>query len=586
MSRMTYEDALRLFRKGHLQALLDNFKTEANARGAEARCRILFAYTLALTDHTSPAESLTQLDNSNLTSSVRSQLESTIGVIGWRAGNRESAWQHLHAAVRWARESNDLERLAWAHLHLFRFAIEAGQPNGLPSILRDARTAVTRAAIPYLTAYLHVCVSVLEGQRGNLDDATRHCDIAESLLQIESNDWVRGAALMSRAVIAGMLCEFKETLDCSRTAYELAKINGSRRNRVAADITSGHALLLLGEFDKAERTLSAALHGTDVQSLRTMGAADSLSRLYLALGQLDKCEAILKLSTFSPHDEDTTNHSMHAERWGALTSAKLLLRRGRLDEALRWLRRLETQTYKLGDRPFDATIHLLLSETLARAEHWGECARRVIKADSAHATRIRELQGQFHYSMGRIIRHESGSFGRQLQERAKRIWSSQRVVSVPLELGDSLESKSEPKVLESQKTQTSQVKTVLNCVGAMFDLAYNPTLVGAELLRILEMSGCVSKPKMIAIRVAAADDTDGVAGRVVFPLDDGHPSEGSVALECAAPVRPQDALVLTDIVRIARAAFMLERTQQEQRRRAAIWPARPFEDQAGALFIA
>jgi len=59
-----------------------------------------------------------------------------------------------------------------------------------------------------------------------------------------------------------------------------------------------------------------------------------------------------------------------------------------------------------------------------------------------------------------------------------------------------------------------------------------------------------------------------------------------MALECSAPVRPSDALVLTDIVRLGRAAFMLERTQKEQRRRAAIWPSSPLEEQAGALFIA
>jgi DNA-binding NtrC family response regulator len=44
--------------------------------------------------------------------------------------------------------------------------------------------------------------------------------------------------------------------------------------------------------------------------------------------------------------------------------------------------------------------------------------------------------------------------------------------------------------------------------------------------------------------------------------------------------------LLADIFRIGRAALALEKAKQEERNRAALWPATPIEEQAGALFIA
>ena len=45
-------------------------------------------------------------------------------------------------------------------------------------------------------------------------------------------------------------------------------------------------------------------------------------------------------------------------------------------------------------------------------------------------------------------------------------------------------------------------------------------------------------------------------------------------------------MLLGDVLRIGRAAVALERARQEERRRAALWPADPVEEQAGALFLA
>jgi len=580
---MTYEDSLKLFRKGHFRELIDGFKSTGTAtRHAEPKLRILFAYVLALTDETSLAATLSNVDHSTLAPSVRSQAETTIGLINWRMGDLDSTWHHLQSGLRWARESGDAERIAWAHLHLFRFAIEAQPLDVLMGLLRDVRAAVVRAAIPYLTAYLHICVSALEGQRGHLDEAWRHCDIAESLLELEPNAWVLGASLVNRGCIACLRCDFKEATEYNRAAVELTRVNGSMRNRAAADITSGHIQMLSGEFEKAQRTLNAALKDPYVRGLRTIGAADSLARVYLALGEFDKCDSTLALVNFSDKQDDTTTNSVYARRWAALTRAKLLIRRGHLDEALSWLYDLETQSSQLGDGPFTAAVHLLIAQTLARAGRTAECADRILRADIAGITRSRDLQGQFYHSVGNIVAGDSTQVGRQLKDRAKRIWSTQGIVAVRSEMGDP--STTLPRNRVDRPTAKDRTQSVVNSLGSIFDIAYSPTLVGNELLNALDALGLSAKARIVETSHA---DREQPADSSSHVLSLGRGRQGkTVALICDFPRDPLNALVLSDIFRIGRAALALEKAKQEERNRSALWPATPIEEQAGALFIA
>jgi len=69
-------------------------------------------------------------------------------------------------------------------------------------------------------------------------------------------------------------------------------------------------------------------------------------------------------------------------------------------------------------------------------------------------------------------------------------------------------------------------------------------------------------------------------------LELGETSSHLVFIECAVPADPAKALLLSDVFRIGRAAVALEKARQEERSRAAIWPATPIEEQAGALFVA
>ena len=306
MSRMRYQEALALVRRGQFREFINTSARAGNPNEGEPNLRVLLAYALALTGDRSIELPLAKLDAGKLAPSVRSMLETTLGIVSWHAGDHHSSWRHLQAGVRLAREANAPERLAWAYLHFLRIAIDAQPLDALLAMLREVRTAVIRAGTSASTAYLHVCVSTLEGQRGHLDEATRHCDIAVSLLESEPNTWLLGSAFINRSCIACLRCNFREASEHVRNVIALTAVNGSVRHRAAAEIMSGYLQCLMGDFESAQRTLTNVLSKSDSKKPNA-DAADALARVYLATGDLERCEAALELSGFTSDDYTTTD---------------------------------------------------------------------------------------------------------------------------------------------------------------------------------------------------------------------------------------------------------------------------------------
>src|SRR5262245_41570469 len=145
MGRMTYEHCLQLFRKGHFRKLIQGVPDGRRLQDIETNMRVLLGYTLSLVGDTSFARSVLDLEPSRLVPTLRSQFECAVAIIRWRAGDTDATWKHFNLGINAAAESKDLERIAWAHLHLLRFAVDARPADALTVILPRARSAVVRA---------------------------------------------------------------------------------------------------------------------------------------------------------------------------------------------------------------------------------------------------------------------------------------------------------------------------------------------------------------------------------------------------------------------------------------------------------
>ena len=89
---------------------------------------------------------------------------------------------------------------------------------------------------------------------------------------------------------------------------------------------------------------------------------------------------------------------------------------------------------------------------------------------------------------------------------------------------------------------------------------------------------------MVEIGSSLECEADSAAHHVTLAL--GFIDGKQLSLTCELPQEPARAILLNDVIRIGRSALALERYRQEERNRAALWPADPVEEQGGALFVA
>ncbi len=173
-----------------------------------------------------------------------------------------------------------------------------------------------------------------------------------------------------------------------------------------------------------------------------------------------------------------------------------------------------------------------------------------------------------------------------MRNRALRIWSEQGVVSVQMEMEDPSSHLQDSDARERQgssKDVVQRTSTIVNSLAAAFDVAYSPRLLGIEMLETIKALRCGRDAKIIESRADAPSRTSSDAAFLV-PL--GVHERKNLTLVSEAPEHPAEAVLLADVLRIGRAAIALEKARQEERSRAALWPASPAEEQGGALFLA
>jgi DNA-binding NtrC family response regulator/tetratricopeptide (TPR) repeat protein len=584
---ITCEDADALFKRGEFLKLIDLagsiFVRDPNVA---VRQRLKLANALALAGNLAAANELARrYAEQTYDPSIRSHAECVLALAAWRNGDVASAAKHFPSALRLAAESKDTERIAWTYLHLLRFYIDFHPTDVVLSILPSVRKAVIVAGSRHATAYLHCCVSTLEGQTGRVDEAWRHCQLSESLLENEPNAWILGNSLLNRACVSSLNCDFKKAETYIQAAKDAYSASSNLRSLII-DGSLGYIQLQTGQFVSAQRTLAAILKDPDISEVRKQPVRETSARLHLALNQLDECSfQLARLRTEKVGEDGVPGY---ITRWAGITSARLLIRRGAFIDALEELRALERDSQQAlsRDLPFSAALHLTTAHVLARMGRNREAASRILSAGKADVARHRDLQGQYYYGCSSVL-PDSTRLTNQLKNRAFRLWATKGLVAARLEIEEAPLEVEEARDALKVTQQTAPVmpatiECVTNALAAAIDLAYSPRLIGHELASTINALGCASDAVVVETRKKVTSEP----GSRVAVLRLGEASGSNVFLQCTIPDDPTRAVLLADIFRIGRAALALEKAKQEERNRSALWPATPIEEQAGALFIA
>jgi len=300
------------------------------------------------------------------------------------------------------------------------------------------------------------------------------------------------------------------------------------------------------------------------------------------MGRLDECEEALRYVIDEVGKKDETLAAAYHVRWAAITKARLLIKRGAYRDALSWIERDEHQSLGIMDTAFVATRHLVAAQAQARTGNVASAANRMMLAHEAGATTVPELQPQYYYAASQIVRGTDCALADLLSHRAIRIWRGQGVVAVQSEMKDELDNEPVDDRLNAA-TSVRDVESVTDSLAALIDLADSPRVLADEMISVLQMLKCSPNARIIESRLGAPEPKASES-TIVMPL--GTHERRHLTLACPIPRETSKAIVLGDVLRIGRAALALEQARREERSRAALWPATPVEEEAGALFLA
>jgi DNA-binding NtrC family response regulator len=568
---LSYESALRLFRAGMFAALAKPFEHAGpNDSRLDPEVRGLIAHALVRLGRSTRARSLVAETLERGSPSVRIAGHIVFGLSSRSVGAFADALAHLQLAVRLAQEHSDSEVVAWAHLHLLRHLVDGGNAGLVQAMIPNVRTAVSRAGSPQATAYLHAVIATIEGERGRLDEGWRHCAIATSVLELAPNAWLACSVIRSQVSISVSQSRVIDALDLIKALANIAETHSLERDLVENEVNRGYIQLLKGDYERSLLALRRVVDSPSSSLRARLAALESMSRVFLATADLGNCQHLLQLIDAETAKDSALLHTS-AARWARLVRARLLMKQGDMESAVQVLESATPESSATADAPLAATLHLTSAQALARLSRPNEAARHLVDSEEGGASRFRDVQGQYYYAASVAVEATNSVLAHQLRERARRLWAHQGIVSLEREMDDGA---SRPGTKASVKARQA---AVINTLSSVIDLAHSPRLLGQELVSVLDEIGIDSS---VICRPSSAPQID---GRVELSI--GADRGEALTLICELPKAAEQAVLMRDVLRIGRASVELERYKEDERRRTALWPEAPIEEQLGALFI-
>jgi DNA-binding NtrC family response regulator len=523
-------------------------------------------------DTTRAATLIDRENNAGSPPQVRSRCELISGLIKRRQGDLSSAEVHFKSALHFAREAGDSDQVAWAALHSFRTRAETQPHDSLHKALRDVRREVNIAADPHITIYMHDSIALMESSLGRPTEARRHLRICHSLLERNPNAWLEQLVCLNSSFVDFVESKYEDGLRHLKKAKALLPLTGNRQ-RAIIECNEGHALLGLGKFSAAIDRFKSLVAGD--AGLPVLAALDGLARSYLAADDLDRCsEALEKLYGFVELDPNLS--SAFAARWTSITNAKLLLRRGLYERAESAIAQDFARASTSEDKLLGVMLKCLRVEALAGSNQPEQASKLLATLALVKMPITPDQYAMYYRAVGMSLLLGDHPLANAALVRADAIWQQAGNRCASAELAHRVRAVRRSKSIPSR---SEKYLSAISGLSAIFGFASNPLLVGDELKRVLESTDFEN------VALSESPLTTDQAAEEHAHLAVGEDSVKRFTISCALPKDPLKALVLGDVFRIARAAMALERFKEEERNRAALWPADPVETEAGALFL-
>jgi DNA-binding NtrC family response regulator len=571
---LTLEATKSLFSRGEYGAIVAQTDLKRSSlQSLSSKHRLLIAQAAFQAGNIPIAADIARREHGlTLPPELAARCEAILGLIDRRHGNWDEAQRHFQISLQHAKEARHQRQIGWSYIWLFRTFAELGPADRAAGMLAEVRSAVTRAGDTHLSAYMHDSIALMEASAGRILEARRHLLIGASMLERFPNAWLQQRLLLSTSFLDFLDCRYEDALRNLRNARELGDLAGAGLLPII-ECNEAHALTITGDFASAERRLRKVAESDSPQI--ALGALEGLARLYLVTDRLVECEKTL--SDCASLATDLKISSAFAGRWSSATRLRLLLRQGAFSEAAKDAAIYLQNARELDDKVLCAVLSFLKAEAVAGTGEAAVAARSLAGFGATEAIADSGLQSSYYRAVGSVLLRAGAQLSESMFARFLGICSAQDDHSGTLEIQQFREARAALRA--SRNGVKDATVRIVDCLAAAFNVAHNPALLGNELIAAIHTLNCAP-----GVKLSRHTRRKPVPPPDPWRLELGEVNGQTVFLSCAAPEDALKAVALAGVLRVGRAALALERAREEQRNRAALWPASPVEDEAGALF--
>ena len=330
MRLTTVESLIRRGRFTEALETLDKSRVETGERVLAETLRVIL---LERTGQHQQSKLLAErlLRNSQLLPEHRSSCEWSLGLVAFEEGRIDDAMSHFRRALSLAGTAGDLRAACFCQLRLMILIADRSGHQTIGPLLAQVRRNVTKLGDSIVSAALHISLGELEAKRGLVDSAIRHTKVGQELLQKEENLWLEGVAENTLMAISIICADPYSGIQHGNRVVQLAEESGANSLRRAALGNLGNLYFLTGDFRLSRQYLHQAQQVLPATALSN-GTLESLAVLCLAQGDLDEAASLLKEMETAVRAE--SDWMLYANRHSRLTLVELMIRQGRLPEAL------------------------------------------------------------------------------------------------------------------------------------------------------------------------------------------------------------------------------------------------------------
>jgi len=301
------------------------------------------------------------------------------GRIASARGDQSRAIALLSRALRHAEQSHDSRAIGLAHYELALAYRKVGDVAIVREHLNQAASALHAAGDRRHLALTHSLSGIAFAEAGRHDDSMAALRQGEQLAAQAGADDVRALICGNEANVAMMRHRHEQALALAERSVALHEASGSPHGLAIALATLGQICVRLGNLGGAERALNRALAvRSPVQFHETTGAVyDTLTEIHLVRGSYEQAEVFLGKArdAYGAYGRQTSRWYEWSIR---LLGARLALRRGELDDALR---QADDMLAERGVPPADGIqAELVAAEALLAAGRGDDAEARVAAA--------------------------------------------------------------------------------------------------------------------------------------------------------------------------------------------------------------